>query len=141
MSERERLVREGKVKLAPEWKVTTYGSGTVIVTRGRMDRPWLYVYGPRDEDEAVEYRARQLLARELCTHMNGGSKPDWLKALIRWTENDASCPEGRSITATGPMVTVGDPNALSWVQDNSDAAKNQRARLMDRVFGITGKGK
>jgi hypothetical protein len=65
--------------------------------------------------------------------MNGEARPVWLDDLRRITEEHAEDVDGASITATGPSIGIDPPN-LIWMQDNSDDAKNARARLMDRLF-------
>ena len=120
------------------WIVTTYGSGTTTVSLRRakpIREPWLYVYGPNnpERDEDRYYRDRQKVCQDVCDYLNGGSRPAWLDDLERTTEIHAESLDGTSISACGPMFDA-DPPHLNWRTDESDDAKNARARIMDLVF-------
>lgn len=115
-----------------EWMVQTYQSGTMVVVSS-FGGPWLYVYGPGNGDEKKYNQDRFQCCRDLCAYLNAGSRPRWLDDLKRVSETHAIDLDGTSITATGPMVDV-NPPACDWRQDESEEAKDARARLMDRLF-------
>ena len=126
------------------WECVYYQSGTMIVRDtsqptepfkyGEGDtRPHFYIYGPGGTDDDDGTRNRYKVCDDVRDYMNGGERPKWLDDLTRVSEERAEDLDGTSITATGPMVDS-DPPKCFWVQDDSDEAKNARARLMDRLL-------
>lgn len=111
----------------------SYHSGTCVVMPNEAKQPWLYVYGPVNPDEGKRHRQRFAMCRELADFLNGGVRPTWLDDMERKSETEATDLDGSSIVATGPMIDR-DPPKCSWCDDESDAAKAARARLMDRLF-------
>ena len=64
------------------WDVQCFGSGTMIVSPD--DRgPWLYVYGPRNDDDDRCQRDRFKVCEDLCAFLNGGPRPAWLNDMRR----------------------------------------------------------
>jgi hypothetical protein len=118
-----------------EWRCEYFPSGTMLVSRrrGESNDPWLYIYGPLGANEDDTEENRYKVVQDVCDYMNGGPRPAWLDDLRRTREDYAEDLDGTRITATGPMVDIDPPN-LNWRQDNSEAARNARARLMDRLF-------
>lgn len=116
-----------------KWQARYYGSGTTNVTCCVPGEPWLYVYGPKDEDEDRQQSNRYPMCEQLAAWLNGGERPKWLDDMERQTETLAVGLDGSSIEAVGPMIDAAPPN-LHWVTDDSDDAKNKRARLLDQVF-------
>jgi hypothetical protein len=113
------------------WLVQCYPSGTMVVVKA--GGPWLYVYGPGGENEEQYNANRRQCCKDLANFLNGGDRPAWLNDLRRHSEDYASDLDGTSIAATGPMYDA-DPPKLLWKQDESQEAKDARARLMDRLF-------
>lgn len=120
------------------WEPAFYGSGTCLVRRRDDYRaPYLYVCGPRNDDDDQWMRDRYAMCYQLTEYLNGGKRPLWLADMRRTKEDEATDLDGSSIRATGPMVDKDPPN-LHWVEDDSYEAAIARARLMDMVFGIKG---
>ena len=120
-----------------KWDCRFYGSGTTVIVNsaGHYRGPHFYVYGPRNEDEDQWMRDRYKVCHELCDYLNGGDKPAWFDQLERLSEDYCEDLDGTNIRATGPSIDVDPPN-LNWREDDSDEAKDARARLMDRLFGV-----
>lgn len=118
-----------------EWEPRFYGSGTTIVAlKTHTHKPHLYVYSDSAVNEDRWMRDRYAMCNQLADFMNGGGeRPVWLDDMERINEVSARALTGASIDATGPMIDIDPPN-LNWRQDESDEAKNDRARLMDAVF-------
>jgi hypothetical protein len=114
-----------------------FPSGTQIVTQGIAGEPHLYVFGPADPDEGQCDRNRFHVCEQIADFLNGGARPEWFDQLERRGEESAEDLDGTRIYATGPMIDADPPN-LNWVEDDSEDARNKRARLMDRLFGIGG---
>ena len=117
------------------WRVETYQSGTMIVTRNEHKLPHFYVYGPKCSNEDEYERTRYQYCQDLAEHMNGGKVPVWLAGMVRVSETKCVHPNGASITITGLMIDADPPN-LHWVHDDSFEAQAARARLMDQMFGM-----
>lgn len=115
------------------WRPMFYGSGTCNVSTFLPRMPYLYVCGPRHEDDDISQRNRMQMCYELAEFLNGGSRPPWLDDMERRSEDSCDDLDGSSIRATGPSIDIDPPN-LNWREDNSDEAKDDRARLMDRLF-------
>ena len=121
-------------RLWGEWTPHFYGSGTTIVVLDKYQhKPWLYIYADSATDELRYMRARIGMCHELSEYMNGGERPAWLDDFERLNEYEAKALSGADICATGPMVDSDPPN-MNWVSDDSDGAKNDRAKLMDVLF-------
>ncbi len=121
-------------RLWGEWQSTFFGSGTTIVQlKEYAHKPHLYIYADSAVDEDRWMRDRYQMCDQLRDYMNGGDRPAWLDDIERLTETEAKSLMGASISAVGPMVDV-DPPKCNWHTDDSDDAKNDRARLMDAVF-------
>lgn len=119
-----------------EWQPQFYGSGTtIVVLREYQRKPHLYIYADVGLDEDRTQRERYVMCEQLAAYMNGGAKPVWLDDFMRTGETAAYSLAGGKIFATGPMIDR-DPPKLLWVQDDSDEAQNDRARLMDALFGV-----
>lgn len=117
-----------------EWEPRYYGSGTTIVgLRLHQHKPHLYIYADAAVDESRYMRDRYEMCRQLTAYMNGGERPEWLDDFERLDEISSRSLCGGQIFATGPVYDRDPPN-LFWVQDDSDDAKNDRARLMDVLF-------
>lgn len=110
-----------------------YGSGTCIVMGSTMKEPWLTVYGPANPDEGKYQRQRMAMCYEIAGFLNGGCRPAWLDDMDRKSEIEAVDLDGSIVAATGPLFDRNPPH-LDWWTDESDAAKDARARLMDRLF-------
>jgi hypothetical protein len=115
------------------WEVQWFPSGTQIVRDTENPQPHFYVYGPGGADESESDRNRHAVCRSLADYLNGGERPAWLDDMERVTEAYAVSLDHTRITATGPSVDIDPPNC-DWRLDDSDDAKNARARLMDRLF-------
>ena len=121
-------------RLWGEWEVRSYQSGTMNVSlKIEQRKPWLYVFADKATDEDRQDRERYEMCEQLAAFLNGGDRPAWLADMIRTKEEAAYSLAGASIMATGPMFDRDPPN-LHWDQDESDDAKNDRARLMDVLF-------
>lgn len=129
------------------WRVVCYESGTMNVENQAAKRepyaygertlePWLYIFGPHSNDEDVRDRDRRKCCDDICDFMNGGARPEWLSDMERQAEDSLISLDGTRIYATGPSVDK-DPPKCWWVNDESDAAKNARARLIDRLAMAT----
>jgi hypothetical protein len=121
-------------RLWGEWQSQFYGSGTTIVTlKKEIHKPYLYVYADKGVSEDRYMRDRYEMCDQLAAYMNGGERPVWLADMERVSEVLAVSLAGASISATGPSIDIDPPN-LNWREDDSDDAKNDRARLMDALF-------
>lgn len=119
-----------------EWDPRFYGSGTTIVClRAERRRPHLYIHADAAIDEDRRQSDRYVMCQQLADFMNGGKRPAWLDDFERTSEIAAKSLAGGSIEAVGPMVDKDPPN-LFWVTDESEAAANDRARLMDALFFV-----
>lgn len=119
------------VAVAGTWRVQWFGSGTMIVTD--LTWPHYYVYGPRNDDEDQGVRDRYKVCEDLRDYLNGGTRPAWLDDMYRTSEKHAEGLDHTKITAVGPMYDRDPPN-LWWDEEDSQEAKDSRARLMDRLF-------
>ena len=125
-----------KSRLWGEWKPEFYGSGTtIVVQRSVPHKPHLYLYADATPDEDRSQRDRYEMCYQIADYMNGGEAPTWLNELDRISEAYSEALTGAKIFATGPCIDK-DPPRLHWVQDESDEAVNDRARLMDVLFGV-----
>ncbi len=126
------------------WQCEYFQSGTCIVSNANCRKepfaygvhsldPYFYIYGPSNENEDKSQRDRMKCCEDIRDYLNGGERPKWLDDLRRVSENHAEDLDGTMITTTGPSVDR-DPPKCFWVQDNSQEAKDARARLMDRLF-------
>ena len=123
-----------KPRIWGEWEPAFYGSGTTIVHQKEYDhKPHLYIYADASADEDRYMRDRYEMCYQISRYMNGGARPLWLNDFDRISETQAVSLSGGSILATGPSIDA-DPPKLHWVQDDSDQAKSDRARLMDALF-------
>ena len=121
-----------------KWEVAFFSSGTTIVRlKEHQHKPNLYIYADAAVDDDRYARDRYAMCYQLRDFMNGGPRPAWLDDFERVSEIEAKSLSGGSITATGPSIDKDPPN-LNWVQDDSDDATNDRARLMDFVFPAKG---
>lgn len=121
-------------RLWGEWEPQFYPSGTTVVTlRSHQHKPHLYIYADKSINENRNDRDRMLICKELSTYMNGGDRPAWLDDFDRASETGASSLAGGEIFATGPSIDEDPPN-LSWRQDDSAQARDDRARLIDALF-------
>lgn len=116
-----------------EWQPAFFPSGTTIVRQDWAGKPHLYVYADAATTEDRSDRDRFDMCYQLAEFMNGGHRPAWLDDLDRQTETHAEALTGAKVFATGPMVDIDPPN-LNWRLDESDQAKDDRARLMDILF-------
>lgn len=117
-----------------KWEHQCYQSGTMVVTDvNNCSAPWLYVYGPANQNEALYVRDRMQCCKQLREFLMGGERPTWLDDLRRVSEEHAEDLDGTQVTACGPMYDANPPR-LQWMPDQSTEAKNARARLMDRLF-------
>jgi hypothetical protein len=97
-------------------------------------KPHLYVHADSSYDEDRYQRDRYVMCDELAAYMNGvGKRPAWLDDMERVSEVKAVSLAGASVRATGPSIDI-DPPRLNWREDDSEEAKNDRARLMDALF-------
>ena len=130
--------------MAEDWECVYYQSGTCVVKDRsaphvefqygtRCLEPWFYIYGPQGANDSETARNRYKVCEDIRDYMNGGPRPAWLDDLNRTTESYAEDLDGTKILTTGPMVD-GNPPACDWVQDESQDAKDARARLMDRLL-------
>lgn len=123
-------------RLWGEWQPQFYGSGTtIVVLKQYKHKPYLYVYADVGLDDDRTQGDRYLMCQQLADYMNGGERPAWLADFERLTETTAKSLAGGQIYSTGPSIDK-DPPKLHWVQDESDEAQSDRARLMDVLFGI-----
>lgn len=124
-------------RLWGEWQPQFYGSGTtIVVLRAPVHKPYLYVCADVAADEDRTQSQRYLMCRELAAYMNGGERPKWLDDMERVSETQLKSLSGADISATGPLVDR-DPPKLLWVQDESDQAVYDRAKLMDVLCGVS----
>ena len=128
-----RELQERQPRLFGVWEPAFFGSGTTIVRTDDPRKPHLYVYADVAVDDDRYMSDRYQMCYQLAEYMNGGERPAWLDDFERTDEYSAASLAGGQIFATGPSIDVDPPN-LNWVQDDSDDAKNNRARLMDAVF-------
>lgn len=125
-----------KPRIWGEWQPKFYGSGTtIVVLKKYQHKPHLYVYADVGLDEDRTQSDRYPMCQQLADYMNGGEHPTWLADFERLTETTAKSLAGGQIFSTGPSIDK-DPPKLLWVQDESDEAQGDRARLMDALFGI-----
>lgn len=125
-------------RLWGEWEPAFFGSGTTLVRlKEYQHKPYLYVYASVGLDDDRSQSDRYPMCYELAAYMNGGNKPKWLDDFIRIGETSAKSLDGGQIYLTGPSIDKDPPNLL-WVQDDSDQAVYDRAKLMDVLFGIGG---
>lgn len=122
------------------WRTMSFPSGTCIVTSNAPDSPHLYVYGPKpvgkkdgEGDDVAADRIRYRMCDELAEWMNGGARPKWMGEMERVSETEIVGADGSSITAVGPSYDANPPH-LDWQQRDDDAAKDARARLIDRLY-------
>ncbi len=122
-------------RLWGEWEPQFFQSGTtVLALRSAARKPHLYVHADSSYDEDRYQRDRYVMCDELAAFMNGvGKRPAWLDDMERVSEVKAVSLAGASVRATGPSIDI-DPPRLNWREDDSDEAKNDRARLMDALF-------
>lgn len=117
-----------------QWEPQFYGSGTTIVVQSvYAHKPWLYIYADSSADDGRYMRDRYAMCKQLTVYMNGGDRPAWLDDFERLNEYEAKSLMGGQLYACGPMLDANPPNC-HWVTDESDDAKNDRARLMDALF-------
>lgn len=117
-----------------KWVVSMFGSGTHIVQRDDGARaPHFYVYAAPGID-------RYETCRQLADWLNGtGARRAWMDALIRSGEESAYHPAVNEhgtvlpVYVTGPSVES-EPGRGDWANDPD--FKDERAALMDRLFGI-----
>lgn len=134
MSEQVGLTARGGPRLWGEWHVRSYHSGTMNVEiKSLLRKPWLYVFADHAADEDRQQRERYQMCEQLAAFLNGGARPAWLADMIRTSGTVAVSLAGASISAIGPVIDRDPPN-LDWVDDESDDAKDDRARLMDALF-------
>ena len=95
--------------------------------------PHFYIYGPNNPDESIRERERQQCCIDVRDYMNGGVRPEWLDDLYRVGETQTEAADGTSVDVVGPFVDADPPN-LVWVFDESQDARDARARLMDRLL-------
>lgn len=131
-------------KSGERWQCEYFQSGTCIVSNANCRKepfaygvhsldPHFYIYGPGNKDENKAQRDRMKCCEDIRDYLNGGERPKWLDDLRRVSEDHAEDVDGTKITATGPSIDK-DPPKCFWVQDDSQEAKDARARLMDRLF-------
>lgn len=122
-------------RLWGEWGSQFFPSGTTIVAlRNGMRKPHLYVFADSSADDDRYQRDRYVMCDQLAAYMNGiGQRPAWLDDMERVSEVKAVSLHGASVSATGPCIDI-DPPRLNWREDDSDEAKNDRARLLDALF-------
>lgn len=117
-----------------KWQTAFYPSGTTIVhTSDFLRKPHLYIYADAAIDEDRYMRDRYEMCRQIEVFMNGGERPEWLNDFERVGETCARSLAGGDISAVGPSIDRNPPN-LDWVHDDSQQAKDDRARLMDVLF-------
>ena len=126
------------------WQCEYFGSGTCIVSNANSKEepfaygvhslePHFYIYGPNSKSDDKRQRDRMKCCEDIRDFMNGGDRPQWLDDMRRVSEEHAEDLDGTMITATGPSIDT-DPPKCFWVKNNSQEAKDARARLMDRLF-------
>ena len=116
------------------WIPEAYESGTtIVVQREQAHKPHLYVFADAAVDDDRYLRDRYAMCQQLADYLNGGERPAWLDDFERTSEIVSKSLAGGSISAVGPMIDS-DPPKLNWITDDSDDARNDRARLMDAVF-------
>jgi len=126
------------------WRCEYFLSGTCIVSNANCKKepfaygvsdlePHFYIYGPSSDDDDKRTSDRMKCCEDIRDFLNGGDRPKWLNDLRRVSESRAEDLDGTKITATGPSIDR-DPPKCFWIQDESQGAKDARARLMDRLF-------
>lgn len=124
-------------RLWGEWEPAFFGSGTTLVRLKEYDhKPYIYVYASVGLDDDRSQSDRYPMCQQIADYMNGGDAPRWLDDFIRIGDATAKSLCGGQIFAVGPSIDNDPPN-LNWVQDDSDQAVYDRAKLMDVLFGIT----
>lgn len=130
-----------KSRLWGEWRPEFYGSGTTIVVQRQIaHKPHLYIYADVAADEDTTQSKRYAMCYEIAAYMNGGDRPKWLDDMERTSEGTLRSLSGAMIYSTGPSIDR-DPPKCFWVQDESDQAVYDRAKLMDVLCGIESEAK
>ena len=143
-NEKTSSANQTKSIVSERWECKYYGSGTCIVENALGPKeafkygvhnlsPHFYIYGPGNPDESKYMRDRVKCCEDIRDFMNGGDRPAWLDDLWRVNESHAEDFDGTKITATGPSFDASPP-ACDWRQNDTQEAKDARARLMDRLF-------
>ena len=131
---------ESKTRLWGQWEPQFYGSGTTLVRlkffEGCGKYPHLYIYADSAINETRYMQDRYEMCKQLAAFLNGANHPIWLDDFTRNTESNAKSLSGGSITATGPSYEK-IKGSGNWFIDESDEAKNNRARLLDVLFSIS----
>lgn len=127
-----------------EWRVTCYGSGTVTVSDGRLQGTKFGVrnVGPHI---GIHYRKNSNGGASETTDSERLEIAKWFagilngiydnRKLMKRTGETTGTWNGVEFSAIGPHVDL-NPRHGFWVQDESWEAATERARLMDRLFGI-----
>lgn len=120
-------------RLWGQWTERYFGSGTTIVTSDLPGRPHLYIFADSAISRSRFMADRYAMCEQIRDCLNGGERPTWIDDFGRTSEVTAKSICGGRIFATGPDFDADPPNLL-WVQDNSQEAADDRARLMDVLF-------
>lgn len=116
-----------------KWEVTIFQSGTTIAKKGNMS-PHFYIVGcPGYTDEEM-MNMRRNVAHEVCRFMNGEPPAGGIITIDHFDEwGNIVLDTGIKVQATGPYYDR-KPPALDWSQNDTDAAKEQRAALTRDLF-------
>lgn len=115
---------------SPEWIREHHGDHCIV--KCGFDKPWLTIYAPKDDAEIGNSMAVQVQAA-----LNGGKRPTWLEDMDRRSETLLVGADGSKIAAVGPMFDSRPPT-LNYRESDSPAARDARARLIDRLLGVRG---
>lgn len=119
-----------------DWRVEAYPSGTVVV-RSASYGSWLDVCGPATGENDDWQRCKYPLAEDLAAFLNGcKERPAWLNDMTRTSEERMADVDGTRIIVRGPLYDR-NPPALDWWTRDDQEAKDMRARLMDKLQGVT----
>lgn len=127
-----RLVALPSTPEAPRWTMTSYMSGTVVVSSNLPGWPHLHIGHVPGDDEGESLRSK--VGREIEIWMNDGPLPEFLKGAKRSHAEGVTLLNGCGIDAHGPMVDEAIPPQFGlWKTDDSPAAAQRRRALIDLV--------
>lgn len=126
-----RLVALPSTPDAPRWSMTSYMSGTVVVSDNLPGHPHIHVsFVPGDRDDHERHR----IAREMELWLNDGPLPEFLKGAKREYPESITLLNGCVLCANGPMIDEAKPPQWGlWKTDDSPAATQRRRALIDLV--------
>lgn len=122
---------------ANKWTHRAFESGTQVVISNEKGCPWLYIFGPNTGSDVDNDMARATVCCEVADFLNGDEpRPAWFDDLERSSESCLVGIDGTKIIATGPVYDANPPH-LDWRERKDDDACDARARLIDRLSGVS----